>query len=191
MRRPVRGWPGPLLPLAKHLELPMLLGGIGLSTLREEVAHAAFCVGGRFSRGQPCWGWTASCCSRVPASCGSLGAGLDLGPRQLRGPPPCFLHRDVIRLWTTRCASSRSGHLHIRFPTNMPSTPCQRSAVVAAGVGQAIVCKKVAKMIQMCHDTLDEAKRLVIVHTGRRSGSGPHAAATCHSPPSAWSHVGA
>ena len=63
--------------------------------------------------------------------------------------------------------------LGIRVPTDMPSVPCQCSPEVAAEADHAMVCKKVAKMTQMRHDTLVEALRLVISHTSLQSALEP------------------
>lgn len=54
--------------------------------------------------------------------------------------------------------------LGTRVPTDMTLSPCQCSAGVAASayVDHAMVCKAVAKMTQICRDTLAEALRLDI-----------------------------
>ena len=59
----------------------------------------------------------------------------------------------VVSVW------HRLGH-HV--PADVAPPPCNRSAGVAAEAGHAMLCKKVAKMTQMCHDNLANALRLVV-----------------------------
>ena len=63
--------------------------------------------------------------------------------------------------------------LGFRVPADVPPPPCKCSVGVAASPDHAMVCKKVAKMTQMRHDTLAEALRLVISHASLQSALEP------------------
>ena len=52
-------------------------------------------------------------------------------------------------------------HVH-HVPADVAPPPCKCRAGVAAEADHAMVCEKVAKMTQMCHDNLANALRLVV-----------------------------
>ena len=58
-------------------------------------------------------------------------------------------------------------------PADVAPPPCKRIAGVAAEADHAMVCEKVAKTIQMRHDTLANALRLVLSPYSRQSAAEP------------------
>lgn len=111
----IRGRHGPaLLPLAASLRLPMRLGGLGLTKLPEDVAHAAFgSAAGRADVNLAAGGCTARASCRglarcqLPAFIGALGAGHGQNRSQL----PNHSRRDGTSA-TTGIPLPRGGHSH-------------------------------------------------------------------------------